>query len=97
MLDSVLPSYEIREYHEVAVDARPEDAMTAALALRAASDPIVAALFWLRRVPGGGLSFKAFFAQLGLEPVVQTDRAVVGVGDLFGVRIAFGMWADDRG
>ena len=97
MLDSVLPSYEVREYHEVAVDASPEDAMAAALALRAASDPIVATLFWLRGVPGGGLSFKAFFSRLGLEPVVQTDRAFVGVGDLFGVRIAFGMWADDRG
>jgi hypothetical protein len=97
VLDPVLPSYQVREYHEVAVDASPEEAMAAALALRAASDPIVATLFWLRGVPGGGLSFKAFFSRLGLERVVDTDRAFVGVGDLFGVRIAFGMWADERG
>jgi hypothetical protein len=97
VLDPVLPSYEIREYHEVAVDASPEEAMAAALALRAASDPIVATLFWLRRVPGGGLSFKAFFSRLGLRAVVETDRVFVAVGDLFRVRIAFGMWAEDRG
>jgi hypothetical protein len=96
VLDSVLPSYEIREYHEVAVDASPEDAMAAALALRAASDPIVATLFWVRRIPGGALSFKAFFSRLGLEPVIETDRAFVGVGDLYGVRIAFGLWAEAR-
>lgn len=71
--------------------------MAAALALRAASDPIVAALFRIRGVPGGELSFKAFFSRLGLEPVIQTDRAFVGVGDLFGVRIAFGIWADKNG
>jgi hypothetical protein len=97
VLDSVLPRYDVREYHDTPVDARPEDAMAAALALRAASDPIVAALFWLRGVPGGGLSFKAFFSRLGLEPIVATDRAFVGVGDLFGVRIAFGLWADASG
>jgi hypothetical protein len=97
VLDSVLPSYEVREYHETPVGASPEEAMAAALALRAASDPVVAALFRLRGVPGGGLSFKAFFSRLGLKPVVETDRAFVGVGDLFGVRIAFGIWADDRG
>lgn len=97
VLDPVLPAYEVREYHQIAVDASPEDAMAAALALRAASDPIVAILFWLRGVPGGGLSFRAFFSRLGLDPVVETDRAFVGVGDMFGVRIAFGMWADERG
>jgi hypothetical protein len=71
--------------------------MAAALALRAVSDPIVATLFWLRGVPGGGLSLKAFFSRLGLEPVISTDRAFVGVGDLLGVRIAFGIWAEPRG
>jgi hypothetical protein len=97
LLDPVLPRYEVREYHDTPVDARPEVAMAAALALRAASDPIVATLFRLRGVPGGELSFKAFFSRLGLRPIVETDRAFVGVGDLFGVRIAFGLWAADRG
>ena len=96
MLDPVLPRYEVREYHDIAVRASPEAAIRAALALRAASDPIVATLFWLRRIPGGDLPFKEFFSRLGLEPAVSTDRAFVGVGDLVGVRIAFGIWAEAR-
>lgn len=97
VLDPVLPSYEVREYHDIAVRTSPEAAVAAALALRAASDPIVATLFWLRRIPGGELPFREFFSRLGLKPVVSTDRAFVGVGDLFGVRIAFGIWAEARG
>jgi hypothetical protein len=27
---------------------------------------------------------------------VSTDRALIGAGDLFGVRIAFGIWAESR-
>lgn len=100
MLDPVLPSYGIREYHDIAIDATPETAMAAALALRVGSDPIVAALFRLRGIRGGELPFKAFFAQLGLAPVVETDSGFAAVGNLLGVRIAFGLWArehEDRG
>jgi hypothetical protein len=97
VLDSVLPSYEVREYHDVAVRASPEAAVAAVLALRAGGDPVIATLFWLRRIPGGELPIREFFSRLGLEPVVSTDRAFVGVGDLYGVRIAFGIWAEGRG
>jgi hypothetical protein len=97
VLDPVLPRYEVLEYHEIAVNASPERAMAAALALRAASDPIVATLFWLRGIPGGELRLSEFFSRLGLKPVVSTDRALVGAGDLLGVRIAFGIWAEGRG
>src|SRR4051812_34915160 len=82
VLDPVLPSHEVREYHDVAIDATPEAAMAAVLAMRVASDPIVAVLFGLRGIRGGELSFKAFFSQLGLAPVVQTGRAFICVGDL---------------
>jgi hypothetical protein len=97
VLDPVLPRYEVREYHDIAVRASPEAAVRAALALRAASDPIVATLFRLRGIPGGELRFREFFSRLGLEPVVSTDREFVGVGDVLGVRIAFGIWAEARG
>jgi hypothetical protein len=97
VLDLVLPTYDIREYHDIAVKASPEAAIAAALALRAASDPIVATLFWLRRIPNGEMPFREFFSRLGLRPVVSSDRAFIGVGDLLGVRIAFGIWADARG
>jgi hypothetical protein len=97
VLDPLLPSYEVREYHDVAIDATPEAAIAAALALRVASDPIVAALFRLRGIRGGELSFKAFFTQLGLAPVVQTDRSFICVGALSGIRIAFALCATERG
>jgi hypothetical protein len=97
VLDPLLPRYEVREYHQITVNASPERAMAAALALRAASDPIVATLFWLRGIPGGELRFPEFFSRLGLKPVVSSDRAFVGAGDLLGVRIAFGIWAEARG
>jgi hypothetical protein len=97
LLDPVLASYELREYHDIAIDAGPEAAMSAAVALRVASDPLVASLFRLRGIRGGELSFRAFFSQLGLAPVVETDRSFVAAGDMFDVRIAFGMWATELG
>ncbi|HEV8669432.1 MAG TPA: hypothetical protein VGS01_01710 [Candidatus Limnocylindria bacterium] len=97
MLDSVLPIYEVREYRDIAIEASPETAVAAALALRAGTDPVVATLFWLRGIPGGELRLKEFFPRLGLKSVVSTDRAFVGVGELLGVRIAFGIWAEARG
>jgi hypothetical protein len=97
VLDPVLPRYEVREYHHIAVDVSPEVALATALGLPAAGDPVVAALFWLRRIPDGHLPLREFFPRLGLMPVVSTDRAFIGAGDLFGVRIAFGIWAEGRG
>lgn len=97
MLDTVLPTYEVREYHRVLVEATAEAAVAAALALPAATDPIVAALFWLRGIPGGALPLRAFLARLGLDRVVSADRAFVGMGDLLGVRIAFAIPAETAG
>ncbi|MGH2470950.1 MAG: hypothetical protein ACRDG6_00895 [Candidatus Limnocylindria bacterium] len=97
VLDQVLPTFDVREYHDIVVGATPEAALAAALALPATADPVVAALFWLRRIPGGQLPLRDFFPQLGLAPIVSTDRAFVGAGDLLGVRIAFGIWAEARG
>jgi hypothetical protein len=93
VLDAVLPSYDVREYHEIAVYASPEAALAAVLALPAAHDPVVAALFWLRRIPGGALPLGEFFSQLHIRPAISTPTAFIGLGDFLGVTVAFGLWA----
>ena len=93
VLDTVLPSYHVREYHETTVDASPEAALAAALAQPAARDPVVAALFWLRRIPGGNLPLREFFPRLEIRPAISTATAFIGLGVLLGVEIAFGIWA----
>jgi len=93
VLDAVLPKYDVREYHEITVYASPEAALAALLALPAARDPVVAALFWLRRIPGGDLPLREFFPRLDIRPAISTPKAYIGLGDFLGVTIAFGIWA----
>ncbi len=93
VLDAVLPSYQVRERHQTTVYASPEAAFAAALTVPAACDPIVAALFWFRRIPGGSLPLRDFFPQLGIRPAISTSTAFVGLGDFLGVTIAVGIWA----
>ena len=93
VLDAVLPSYDVREYHEITVYASPEATLAAVLALPAAGDPVVAALFWLRRIPGGDLPLRDFFPRLHIRPAISTPTAYIGLGDFLGVTIAFGIWA----
>ena len=97
VLDAVLPSYQVRERHQITVYASPEAALAAALTVPAACDPIVAALFWFRRIPGGSLPLRDFFPQLGIRPAISTPTAFVGLGDFLGVTIAFGIWAAPLG
>jgi len=93
VLDAVLPKYDVREYHEITIYASPEAALAALLALPAARDPFVAALFWLRRIPGGDLPLRDFFPRLQIRPAISTPTAYIGLGDFLGVTIAFGIWA----
>ena len=93
VLDAVLPTYEVREYHETAVRTSPEAALAAMLALPAACDRVVGALFWIRRIPGGSLPLRDFFPQLQIRPAISTPTAFVALGDLLGVTIAFAFWA----
>jgi hypothetical protein len=93
VLDAVLPRYDVREYHEITVYASPEAALAAVLALPAARDPVVAALFWLRRIPGGDLPLRDFFPRLHIRRAISTPTTYIGLGDFLGVTIAFGIWA----
>jgi hypothetical protein len=97
VLDAVLPRFDVREYHDIAVHASPEAALAAALALPAARDPVVAALFWLRRIPGGNLPLGEFFPKLHIRPAISTPTAFIGLGDFLGVTVAFGIWAVPAG
>jgi len=93
VLDAVLPTHQVREYHGTTIYASPEAALAAALTVRAGCAPIVAALFWFRRIPGGSLPLRDFFPQLGIRPAISTPTAFIGLGDFLGVTIAFGIWA----
>jgi hypothetical protein len=57
LLDTVVPEYEVRERHQVALPLPPERALALALASPAAPDPIVRTLLRLRglAVPRGSL------------------------------------------
>jgi hypothetical protein len=97
VLDAVLPRYDVREYHETTVQASPEAAVAAVLALPAARDPVVAVLFRLRGISGGDLPLRDFFPQLHIRPAISTPTAYIGLGDFLGVTIAFGIWAVPMG
>jgi hypothetical protein len=90
-LDDVLPQYEFVERHERHVDARPERALELALALPAASDRIVDALFRLRGMHAAG-TLEDLFAALGLAEVERTPTSWVVAGTKR-VQIAFDLVA----
>jgi hypothetical protein len=94
VLDAVLPRYDLREFHEIVVAADPDDAIVAGLNVRAASDPIVAALLRLRGIPGGDLPLREFLGQLGFTRTFIADRSMTATWDVAGVRIAFALWSE---
>jgi hypothetical protein len=90
-LDDVMPHYEFVERHERYVDAAPERALTLALALPAAPDAIVRALFRLRGVPAAA-TIEDLFSKLGLAEVERTPTSWIVAGKK-GVHIAFDLVA----
>ena len=96
MLEGILPRYDVREYHETTVAADADDVLEAALGMPAASDPLVAGLLWLRRVPGGRLPLRDFLRHLGFTLVVSTTRSfgAVAPSGATGVRLGFAVWVE---
>lgn len=96
-LDDVLPDYEFVERHERWIEAEPERTLTLALALPAAPDPIVRALFRLRGVPPEG-TLTDLFVALGLDEVSRTPTSWIVAGrKQLGVQIAFDLVATADG
>jgi hypothetical protein len=52
LLDSVMPTYDVREVHEVVVDARPEVVWSALHGVSLRAVPVFRALMILRELPG---------------------------------------------
>lgn len=88
-IDDVLPSFDVREVHWVALPLAPAEAVALALATPVAADPVVRALFRLRGVAGRG-SIGEAMARLGLRELARFDGEVV-----FGA--AGTPWRLDRG
>src|SRR5215212_1003152 len=75
-IDDLLPEYDAREVHSVALALEPERAIEAALAVAVAPDPLVATLFRLRGLRGRG-TISDSFARMGFEQLVRNEREVV--------------------
>jgi hypothetical protein len=90
-----MPEYEFVERHQCRVDASPERALALAVALPAAPDWIVRALFRLRGVPPA-TTIEDLFAALGLAEVERTPTSWVVAGTRR-VHIAFDLVAREDG
>jgi hypothetical protein len=75
-IDDVLPRFDAREVHSVALRLRPDAAVALALATPVASDAIVRALFRLRGLEGTG-SIGEALAAIGLRELVRAEGEVV--------------------
>lgn len=92
-----MPRYDVRQYHEALVAASPERALAVLLALPAAEDPIIAALFRVRGISGGELPLRAFIDRLGFHRIASTDRSFIGTWEVAGVRIGIAVWSEPHG
>jgi hypothetical protein len=96
LLDTVLPDYEVRERHSVALPVSPERALEVALAAPAAPDRIVSTLLRLRglRVPRGSL--EQFATTPPFRELARNQTEFVAGLSPHGVRIAFDFRAEPR-
>jgi hypothetical protein len=76
-LDRWLPRYSVREYHQRAVRASPEETLAAALRVPVAPDWIVRMLFLLRGLGSGRQSIAEFASTGGFLILEQTPRSFV--------------------
>jgi len=75
-IDDLVPEYDAREVHSVALAVDPARAVEAALAVTVASDAIVATLLRLRGLRGTG-TIGDSFARMGFEELERNDHEVV--------------------
>jgi hypothetical protein len=75
-IDEVLPRFDVREIHSIALRLPPDDAIAFALATPVVGDPIVRALFRLRGLKGKGSIGDALTA-LGMREVARDHGEIV--------------------
>ena len=81
VLDRWLPDFDVHEVHAATVPDAPETALARALALPAAPDRVVRALFRLRGIHGGHIPLERFARDvLHLEQVERTPTTAAAVG-----------------
>ncbi len=81
LLDGCLPSFDVREYHEVEVDAAAERAYEAVRTTNLARSRTVRLLFALRGLPAGRFHVDDFRA-IGFELLAEADGAEVVFGGI---------------
>jgi hypothetical protein len=76
LIDDVLPRFDAHEVHSVALRLPAEQAIELALATPVTADPLVRALFRLRRLAGRGTIGEAL-TRLGLRELARADGEIV--------------------
>ena len=76
-LDRWLPEFDVREYHELAVDAAPEAAFAALLETPAGCDRTTRLLFRLRGLRYAAVPLGRVFQDLGFAVLDRTDTSLV--------------------
>jgi len=76
LIDDVLPRYDARKFHSVALTLEPPRAIALALATPVAADPVIAALFRLRGLNARG-SIGSALTRLGLAELRAADGEIV--------------------
>ena len=76
-LDEFLPDFDVNERHARVVAAAPEEALAAALAVRAGSDPWTRLLLLARGMRRRGGSMREFFSAHGFEVLLDDPTEFV--------------------
>ncbi len=82
LLDEVMPQWDVRELHTVAVDAAPERMLEAAVAVRVRDLPVVRLLFLVRGLSRGGddATFVGAMLRAGFLVVAEEPGRELGLG-----------------
>src|SRR5438034_4449374 len=95
ILDRWLPEFNVNEVHAAVLADAPERAIVRALALPAAPDGIVRALFGLRGLHGSSLPIERFLCEvLRFEVVERTPTSAAAVGGARRLRLAISFEAE---
>ena len=96
LLHELLPEYDVRERHEVALPVDPERALQIALASPVVPDRIVGLLFGLRGLRTAARSLEEFASTPPFHELARTETEFVAGLEPHALRIAFDFRAEPR-